>query len=295
MKVFVTGATGFVGQEVIHQLTKAEHRIKILLRDPHQAAKYPDTEAVIGDTTQPGSLRGGMSGCDAVIHLVGIIREFPNRGITFERLHREATDNMLQAAQEQGVSRFLHMSANGTRANAVTGYHKSKWTAEQQVRQSGLDWTIFRPSLIFGPKDQFVNMLAELIRKLPAVPVIGDGKYRIQPVSVKDVALGFVKALDQPKSIGQTYHCGGPQSYSYNEVLNLIGKALGKRKVCKLHHPLILMKPVVAMLQSLPQFPITSDQLQMLLEENICDSTAWREDLALELQAFPSGIAEYVR
>lgn len=295
MKVFVTGATGFVGQEVVQQLKTTNYQIKVLLRNQSQAAEFPDTDTFIGDTTELNSLHGGLAGCDAVIHLVGIIREFPRRGITFERLHSESTRNMLRAAQEQGVSRFLQMSANGTRADAVTGYHKSKWMAEQLVRQSRLDWTIFRPSLIFGPKDLFVNLLAGLIQKLPAVPVMGDGKYRLQPVSVKDVALGFVKALDHSKSIGQTYHCGGPQAYSYDEVLDLIGTALGKKSVCKLHHPLLLMKPVVAMMQSLPQFPMTSDQLQMLLEENICDPTAWREDLALELRDFPSGIAEYLR
>ena len=295
MKVFLTGATGFVGREISRQLTQAGHEVRALLRDKQLAEKVSPAEAVIGDTTDPTSLKDALASCDAVIHLVGIIREFPRKGITFERLHTESTGNLLQAAKEQQVPRYLQMSANGSRPDAVTAYHKTKWAAEQLVHGSGLDWTIFKPSLIFGPEDMFVNMLAGLIRKLPAVPVMGDGKYRLQPVSVKDVAAGFVAALDRPKSIGQTYLCGGPEAYSYDQILDLIGAALGKKTpLCKLHHPLLLMKPVVAAMQSIPQFPMTRDQLQMLLEENICDPTEWANTFELQLQSFPDGIAEYL-
>jgi NADH dehydrogenase len=138
-------------------------------------------------------------------------------------------------------------------------------------------------------------MLAELIRKLPVVPVMGDGNYRLQPVSVVNVAEGFVRALDVDNSIGQIYCCGGPQAYSYDEVLDLIGAALGKKSVCKLHHPLLLMKPVVSIMQSIPQFPMTSDQLQMLLEGNCCDPGKWSDAFQLELKDFRHGIAEYVK
>jgi len=295
MKVFVTGATGFVGREVCKQLIEAGHDVRALLHNQTDAEKTAATDTVCGDTTVLDSLTNILTGCDAVIHLVGIIREFPRQGVTFEKLHTESTGNMLQAAKQQQVPRYLQMSANGTRPDAVTSYHKTKWAAEQLVRESGLDWTIFRPSLIFGPEDMFVNMLADLIRKLPVVPVMGDGQYRLQPVSVKDVAAGFIAALDCPQSRGQTYLCGGPELYSYDQILDLIGAALGKKTpLSKLHHPLLLMKPVVAMMQSIPQFPMTSDQLQMLLEENICDPTEWAETFSLQLQDFPSGIAEYL-
>jgi uncharacterized protein YbjT (DUF2867 family) len=294
MKVFLTGATGFVGREVLQHAVDAGHQVRALVRSSPKFDARPELESVIGDATDPESLRGRLAGCDAAIHLIGIIREFPARNITFRKLHTEATRNVLQAAKEQKVSRFLHMSANGVRAGAVTGYHKTKWEAEQLVRQSGLDWTIFRPSLIFGPRDQFVNMLADLIRKLPVIPVMGDGRYRLQPVSINDVAAGFVNALTTQESIGKTFHCGGPRAFSYDEVLDKIGAAIGKRSVSKLHQPLLLMKPIVRLLQSIPQFPITRDQLQMLLEENICDPNEWRKTLRLELTQFDSGIAEYL-
>lgn len=294
MKIFITGGTGFVGQEVIRQLLEQGHQVQALIRKSGALQETERITTVVGDTVRPESLQNAMAGCAAVINLVGIIREFPARGITFERLHHESTRNLLQAAQEQGVRRFLQMSANGTRADAVTGYHKTKWAAEQAVRQSQLEWTIFRPSLIFGPRDQFVNMLAQLIRTLPVVPVMGAGQYRLQPVSVADVAAGFVSALELKESVGQTYHCGGPEAYSYDEVLDLIGKALGKKSVRKLHQPLVLMKPVVALMQSIPQFPMTRDQLQMLLEGNTCDPAEWQQALQLKLTDFSQGIADYV-
>lgn len=293
MKIFLTGGSGFVGKEVLEQLLNADYQVRALVREGGSLPNQ-QVETVVGDTTDKKSLAELLMGCDAIIHLVGIIREFPRRGITFERLHTESTRNILQAAEEQGVSRFLLMSANGTRSSAATDYHKTKWAAEQLVRQSSLDWTIFRPSLIFGPNDQFVNMLADLIRKLPVTPVMGDGKYRMQPVSVRDVAAGFVNALEIKESIGQTYHCGGPETYSYDEILDLIGTAIGKKSICKIHQPLLLMKPMVAMLQPLPQFPMTSDQLTMLQEGNVCDPTDWRTTLNLKLQDFPTGIAEYL-
>lgn len=295
MKVFITGASGFVGSEIVQQLEQSGHQIRALLRSQNKSAAPSAHETVIGDTTDPLSLEGKLAGCDAVINLVGIIREFSGKGITFTRLHTESTRNLLQAAEQQGVKRFLQMSANGARENASTDYHKTKWAAEELVRQSALDWTIFRPSLIFGAHDQFVNMLAGIIRKSPLVPVMGDGRYRLQPVSVKDVATGFVRALDTPESYGKTYHCGGPQAYTYDEILDLIGAALGKKSVCKIHQPLILMKPLVATLQSISLFPMTSGQLHMLLEENICDPRIWKEELQLELQGFPAGIAEYLK
>lgn len=297
MKVFVTGGTGFVGTEVVRQLTEAGHVARLLIR-PGSEGRLAEREGVevhLGDVTDPKSLKKGMAGCHAVIHLVGIIREFPSRGITFEKLHSQATRNLVTAAQEQGARRFLHMSANGTRADAVSPYHKTKWDAEQALRGSTLQWTIFRPSLIFGPGDAFVNMLADLIRRLPMVPVIGDGRYRMSPVAVGDVAAGFVGALTRPETIGQTYHCGGPQAYSYDEILDLIGGALGKEKIFKLHHPVALMRPVVSMLEGISLFPLTSSQMTMLLEGNVCDPEPFAQAFDLKLASLPAGIRIYLR
>ncbi len=296
MKVFITGGSGFVGREVIQQLVTKNHSVRALVRKADALEDFSDIETIVGDTTQPETLRDQLSGCDAVIHLVGIIREFHGRGITFKKLHTESTDNILQAAEEQRIKRYLQMSANGTRENAVTDYHKSKWEAEELVRKSKLDWTIFRPSLIFGSEDQFVNMLAQLVKTLPIVPVMGDGQYQLQPVSVINIAQGFVAALDKPEAVGKTYQCCGPQAFSYDQILDLIAQALGQvAGTRKIHQPLWLMKPIVAVLQSVPLFPMTSDQLQMLLEGNICENDSWQKDLSLELHEFSSSIRTYLK
>lgn len=293
MKVFVTGATGFVGHEVLRQLLAAGHSVRALVRPGSEKKLLQEEQVKIhhGDACDPETLEGALDDCDAVIHLVGIIREFPGKEITFQKLHVEATRNMLTAAQVQGVKRFLQMSANGTRENAVTPYHQTKWQAEQAVRASALDWTIFRPSLIYGAGGEFVGMISDLIRKLPAVPVIGDGQYRMSPVAVEDVAAGFVQALQTPASIGQIYHCCGPQSCSYDELLEAFGQAMGKEHVRKIHQPLALMKPAIALMESVPSFPITSGQLTMLLEGNVCDPEKWSTDLGLTPTPLAEGLA----
>jgi NADH dehydrogenase len=292
MKVFVTGGTGFVGREVLRQLVEAEHGVRALVRpgSEEKLAVHEGVELVSGDATDPATLAGALAGCEAVIHLVGIIREFSSRGITFEHLHVEATHNVLAAAQEQGIGRYLYMSSNGTGPSGTTGYHRTKWAAEQAVRASDRDWTIFRPSLIFGKGGEFVTMLADLIRKMPVVPVIGDGRYRMQPVAVNQVAESFVLALGMPETVGQTYHLGGGESYSYDEILDLTGRAIGREHVTKAHQPLFMVKPMIKMMEHSSHFPITSDQVEMLLQGNVCDTTAWTTAFGIKPVSYAEGI-----
>lgn len=294
MKIFLTGATGFVGSEVLRQLVAAGHEVRALVREgsEEKLAVRDGVEVVNGDATDADSLDGALQGCDAAIHLIGIIRAYPDRGITFQKLHVETTENIVEACIEQGVSRYLHMSSNGTREDGSTAYHRTKWQAEGLVRESGLQWTIFRPSLIFGPGSEFVAMVAELLRRVPVVPVIGDGKYRMQPVSVAQVAESFVKALTMETTIGKTYQQGGGESYSYDEILDLTGKAMGKEKVSKVHQPLFMIKPMVKLLEGFDQFPITDDQLKMLIEGNECDPTEWATEFDLVPLSYADGIGE---
>jgi NADH dehydrogenase len=292
MKVFVTGGTGFVGSEVLRQLVAAGHAVRALVRPGSEGklAVHDGVEPCHGDATDPETLAGALTGCDAVIHLVGIIREFPSQGITFERLHVEATRNLLAAAKVQGVIRYLHMSSNGTGPTGTTGYHRTKWQAEEAVRAAALAWTIFRPSLIFGKGGEFVTMLADLIRKMPMVPVIGDGRYRMQPVAVTQVAESFVRALEMPETVGQTYHLGGGASYSYDEILDLTGQAIGREHVSKAHQPLFMVKPMIKLMEHSSHFPITSDQVEMLLQGNVCDTTAWATAFDIRPVSYAEGI-----
>jgi NADH dehydrogenase len=296
MKVFVTGGTGFVGNEVMRQLVAQGYEVAALVRSGSESKLDSGNSSLVeihsGDVTDPDSLPRAMQGCDAVIHLVGIIREFPDKGVTFKRLHVDGSRHVIDAAVALGIKRFLHMSANGVRLEASSDYHQSKWQAEQFLRDTALDWTIFRPSLIFGRGGEFVEMLAGLIRKLPVVPVVGDGQYRIQPVSVHQVAETYVKALTLPEATGQIYYLGGSKSYTYDEILDLTGKALGKNKVHKIHQPVSMVKPFVKLLEGFEKFPLTQNQLTMLLEGNEGDIQNWSETFSIQPVSYAEGIAE---
>lgn len=293
MKVFVTGGTGFVGRAVCQELVKAGHYAHCLIRpgSEHRLIASPQIKSCVADLFSPVDLTPLIEDCDAVIHLIGIIREDRIKGVTFDKLHTEATASIIEATCKAGVNRYFHMSANGTRENAVSRYHQTKWLAEECVRNSGLDWTIFRPSLIYGPEDQFINMLSGLLRRLPVHPVMGTGEYKMQPVPVNLIAASFVDALTNNSSLHKTYHCGGLDCLSYIQLIDQVGDALGIKKVRKLYQPLALMRPMISIFQHLPFFPMTSDQLQMLLEGNCCANDDWTEDFNIELSSFRDGLS----
>lgn len=292
MKVFISGASGFVGGHVIRELRSRGHELCLLTH--RRSPALEGVEQVAGDVTQPETYRHALQGCQAVINLVGIIREFPSRGVTFERLHVGATAAMVETARAAGVRRYLQMSALGTRPDARSRYHITKYRAEELVRSSGLDWTILRPSLIFGPKDAFINMLAAQLRHTPVMPVIGNGRYRLQPIHADDVARCFALSLEMPETVGQCYELCGGDRISYLELLDAIALAMGKSTPVKPRVPLKLMQMIIPVMQHIPQFPITSDQLRMLLEENICDG-CWQSTFRFKPRAFREGIAEYLR
>jgi NADH dehydrogenase len=283
-QVFVTGATGFVGHAVLQRLCAAGYPVRCLVRQGSEAALRGQgaIARIEGDVLDRRSLEEGMAGCDAVIHLVGIIREHPTHGVTFDLLHTQATQNVLEAATAAGIRRYLHMSALGTRPGAAARYHQTKWAAEEAVRASGLEWTIFRPSIIYGRGDGLMTLLASMIRRLPAVPVIGSGRQRLQPVPVEQVAAGFVGALDLAATIKQTYAVGGPEPVTMIELLDLIGRVLGRRRVLRVHVPVGVMRPVARVLHPLPGFPVTPDQLLMLGEDSVCDPRPFFKTFTLE-------------
>lgn len=281
MKVFVTGGTGFVGNHIIHHLLEDGHQVRALVRPGSEGKlqRPDDIEIAPGDVREISDLSQGMRGCDAAIHLLGIIRAFPGKGITFQRLHIEATANVIASAKEAGVLRLLHMSALRARQDGPTAYLRTKFDAEDLVRQSGLDYTIFRPSLIFGRGGEAINMFSDMVSKF-LVPIIGDGRYLFQPVSVHTVAQGYVKALQLVDTKGRTLDVGGPDVVSFNEIMDTLAQVLGKR-IFKVHLPVFLMRTVSSVLQYIPSFPLTTEQITMLLEGGTCDSTAFYELLGI--------------
>jgi uncharacterized protein YbjT (DUF2867 family) len=302
MNVLVTGGTGFVGQAMIHELHAAAHRIYLLARHVDSpaiqklASRY-SAQICSGDILKAKSLDGIGPEIDAVIHLVGIISEVGEQ--TFENVHTRGTQNIVSAAQRAKVKRFVHMSALGTRPNAVARYHKSKWVAEEIVRQSGLDWTIFRPSIIYGPGDGFVNLFANIARRSPIIPVIGSGESKFQPIAVENVAKAFVKALNEPGALGQIFDLAGPEVFTLNQILDRILTAIKRRRV-KLHLPVALARMQAVLLEFLfgtllhKAPPLHRDQILMLQEDNVGNGAPADELFHLKHGSFQEGIADYL-
>ncbi|WP_216319954.1 complex I NDUFA9 subunit family protein [Deinococcus aestuarii] len=263
MRVLVTGATGFVGKAVVRELVARGHTV---VAGSRRGTGLPGAQGSVLDVTDPGGvLRAfGEANPEAVIHLVGIIQETGAQ--TFERVHFEGTRNVL-AATPRGA-RYVQMSALGARVESGSRYSSTKARAELLVRESGLSFTVFRPSLIFGPGDDFFGrVLCELVSTAPIVPQIGDGRFPFRPVSVDDVARAFAGALERPETVGQTYDLTGPEEFTFRQLLELELSALGKKKPI-VPVPLALMDLAVPAMQLLPKPPITRDQYAMLKEGN---------------------------
>ncbi len=289
MNVFLTGATGYVGAYVLRALREHGHAVRCLVRDPSAALSVADDgiEKVRGDVTRAASLRGAMGGCDAAVHLVGIIEEHPSKGVTFERVHVEGTRHVAEAARAAGVDRFVHMSANGARRDGVSAYQTTKWRAEQVVKDAGFArWTVFRPSIIFGApgpeQPEFATQLARtLVKPFPVLPVFGDGSYRMQPVHAGEVAAAFAQALTTEAAAGRAYCPAGPEALRYTEVLDRIARGLGLRPKPKVPVPVALARPAIKLLAPTGLLPISPAQFEMLLDGNTCDAGPFRRDFDL--------------
>jgi NADH dehydrogenase len=255
-------------------------------------------ELRVGDVLEAASLTVALDGVEAVVHLVGIISEIGES--TFENVHGRGTQNIVVAAQKAGVRRFVHMSALGTRPNAASRYHQSKWIAEELFRHSGLDYTIFRPSLIFGPQDQFINLFARIIRLSPVVPLMGGPHTRFQPVCVETVGAAFTRSLSQPKSVGQTYDLCGPEALRLSEIVDQIMGVMQRRRL-KVQVPLGLARCQALLLDFVfrrllrKASPLSRDQLVMLQENNVGNPQPANELFGLQAIPLREGIARYLK
>jgi uncharacterized protein YbjT (DUF2867 family) len=276
--ILVTGASGFVGGHTVPALLAAGHRVVALVRSRAAgetvlarlpAADRSNVEPREGDVTHPATLAPAMAGVDAVVHLVAIPRDL-NGGVDLARINTEGTRAVLAAMTAGGVKRLVHLGALGVVDDPRLHYASSKARAEAAVRGSGLDWTILKPSLQFGPGDGFFNIIAGLIRLSPGiVPVPGDGKSRFQPIYVGDVATIVVGSLADPGTIGETFELGGPRYWTYREITQEVLSALGKRRaIVPLPLPLIRLVAGAAELVHLP-FPVATDQLRQLSLDNV--------------------------
>ena len=281
MKGVLTGATGFVGKYMLERLLIEGHAVRAAVRgqqgqEPRalsraeQLGRRDDLQWVPGDVVQGSGLDEGMQGCDAVIHLVGIILEKGTN--TFERVHHLGTRNVVEAAKRTGIKRFVQMSALGVRADGVAAYQITKWKGEEEVRQSGIPFCILRPSLIFGEGDGFVTQMMATMRSAPFFrPVPGDGTPKFRPIAVQDVTTCFARALTCEAATNRTIDLGGADELTLNEVLSEIARCAGVSKPA-VHIPMPLMFAGASVAQKiLSNSPVTVDQLRMLKEGSTCE------------------------
>jgi NADH dehydrogenase len=282
--VLVTGGTGFVGPHVVHALRARETPVRALVRNPARATRLAawGVELAAGDVTDPASLRTACAGVDAVVHLVAIIR---GRPADFERVMAEGTRNVVAAAQQAGVRRFVLASALGLdeRSKDAVPYFAAKWEMERAVRDSGLEHVIFRPSFVFGRDGGVLPTFVRLARFAPVTPIVGSGSQRLQPIWVEDLAEYYALALTEPAATNRTFEIGGPDAVSWNEFWERLKRVLGVRRP-SLHVPFGAMRLQATLTERLPGAPVTRDQLTMLeLGDNVVTDPSAVETFRLPL------------
>jgi NADH dehydrogenase len=264
VKVLVTGGTGFVGPKIVHALRAHDRSVRVLARDPQRASRLAGwgAEVVAGDVTDQASVAAAVDGCTHVVHLVAIIQGKPS---DFDRVMAQGTANVVAAARTAGVERFVLMSALGTSETtaATVPYFRAKWAMEREVRESGLEHVIFRPSFVFGADGGALPTFIKQVRYSPVVTVLGSGLQKSQPIWVDDVAEYYARAIDHPGAANRTFEVGGPDVVDWNELYRAIAKTLGKRRQL-VHVPLGVARAGAKVAQNVPGSPLTADQVEML-------------------------------
>jgi NADH dehydrogenase len=270
-RVLVTGGSGFVGRHLVANLSAAGHDVIVLTRRRERARHLlllPTVRVVEADPHDPATLARWTRDATAAVNLVGTLHA-RGRG-TFERVHVELPRLLATACRSAGIARVLHMSALGASAEARSAYLRSKAQGEAVIAESGLAWTIFRPSVIFGPDDAFLNLFAKLARAFPMIPLAG-AQARFQPIYVRDVATCMARSLVDPQTIGARYGLCGPKVYTLAELVRFVAETAGTPR------PVIALGPVLSQLQArvmerLPGPLLTRDNLASMQHDNVCDA-----------------------
>ena len=281
--VTVFGGSGFLGRYVVRQLARDGWVIRVAVRDPKRA-QYLKPMGVVGQVVpmatrlqDEASVARAVEGADAVINLVGILYESGKQ--SFDAVHHQGAKRIAKAAKAAGVKQLVQISAIGASAKSASDYARSKAAGEQAVRKAFKEAVILRPSIIFGPEDGFFNRFAAMARLSPALPLIGGGETRFQPVYVTDVADAVAAVLARPEAEGQTYELGGPKVYSFKELMQLLLKTIGRRRLL-LPLPFSIARVQAAVLELVTLLPapvappLTRDQVTLLESDNIVGKKA---------------------
>lgn len=302
--ILVTGASGFVGSHLVPALLDAGHRVVALVRDDDGvqavARRLSDEqrralEVRRGDVTAPATLGPATAGVDAVLHLAAIPRD-RDGGASLRRVNTDGTAHVLAAARDAGIGRFVHLGAMGVEDDPALHYASSKARAIALVRDSGLDWTVLSPSVLFGPRDGFFNILAGLVRMSPGiVPITGRGTARFQPLAIADLARAAVLSFADEATVGRELPLGGPGYWTYREIVAEVVRAMGvRRALVPVPVPLIRLVAGSAEALHLP-FPAATDQLRQLRLDNVGPLDGVRAAFGFDPQPMEGGLGHLRR
>jgi len=296
MKVCVAGGTGLLGRAIVPALLDAGHEVVVLSRsNPATDPIDPRAAWVHGDVTDPGGLVEPLRGMDAVVDAVQFPKspvENPRKGLTFERIDLGGTKNLVDAAKAAGVPRFIGLSGAGAAEDARYHWLRFKWQEEEHIRASGLTYTIFRPSWIYGPRDVSLNRFLGFAKFLPFIPVIGDGKTRLNPLFVNDLGRHVAAALTVAGTENRLFEIGGPEVLTMDEIIRTALAAHGKKRFL-LHQPGWLMKIVASVAQFMPGRPLTPDAIDFILMDPISDTAALTATFGLPLTPLAEALKTY--
>lgn len=297
MNILVAGGTGFVGGGIVRALLETDHAVSILTRRPPLDDPYAGRVTyVTGDATDPGTLGEALAGKDVVIDAVQFPNspiENPGKGRTFERVDLGGTKNLVDAAKAAGAKQFIDISGAGAAPDAKYHWSRFKWQAEEHIKGSGVPYTVFRPSWLFGPEDVALNRFLGFAKFLPFIPVVGSGKARINPLFIDDLGAHVRAAVANDSAIGKTFEIGGPEVLTMNEIIRTALKVAGKRRFL-FPQPKVFMKPVAAVIQVLPGRPLTPDAIDFITMDGVADTTELEATFGLRLTPLAEGLATYL-
>ena len=291
--ILVTGGTGFVGSHLMKRLASERIQTRCLVRKTSDIEEFKELgiEVAYGDILDKESLKKAVEEVETVIHLVGIIVE--KKGATFEITHTQGTKNLVEVSKAAGVQRFIYISALGARENARSRYHKTKWEAESAVINSEMEYVIFRPSIMIGEGGEFIAMLSKIVRWAPIIPII-DGESKVQPIYVENTVDCIIKSLTDPKTTNRIFEIAGPDQITYKQLFLILMEVLDVDNPT-FQIPITFMWPAARILEGVMEKPpITTQQLIMLQEDNICDIREMQEVFNLKLVPFKDALKTFL-
>jgi NADH dehydrogenase len=290
--ILITGATGYIGRHLVSRLVAQDERPRCLARDVKRAATIlpaGNVELAQGDTVDSASLQEAVRGIDTIVHAAFITADHKeSKGNHYEDTNVRGTENLIKAASAAGVKRIIEISGLGTKEDKPGSYMQGRYLAEKMLKESGLDWTIIQPSVLFGKDAPFIKGLADLIRTSPVVPLIGGGKTMFQPIHIEDVVTVITRVLEDPaRTSGKTYTIGGPAYYSFSQVIDMLLHTMHKSRI-KAPAPTAFIGVGAAMMEAvLPKPPLTKAAMALFSFDNTTDLHSVERDFGFTPMSFP--------